>query len=52
VRYLAFADHDDQLGSQLMISFWAWGDDEENTMLNLKRVFENLSRALRKLSKA
>jgi hypothetical protein len=51
VRYLAFADHDDQLGSQLMISFWAWGDDEENTMLNLKRVFENLSRALRKLSK-
>lgn len=35
-----------QLGSQLMISFWAWGDSEADTMRNLGRLFENLSRAL------
>jgi hypothetical protein len=35
-----------QLGSQLMLSFWAWGDSEADTMLNLGRVVENLSRAL------
>ena len=39
-----------QLGSQLMLSFWAWGDSEADTMLNLGRVFKNLSRALRKVS--
>ncbi|HEY5374446.1 MAG TPA: hypothetical protein VIK01_12230 [Polyangiaceae bacterium] len=39
-----------QLGSQLMISFWAWGDSEADTMLNLNRLFTNLSRALRNLS--
>lgn len=37
----------EQLGSQLMISFWAWGDNEADTMLNLGRVFKNLARALR-----
>jgi hypothetical protein len=51
VRYLAFADHDDQLGSQLMVSFWAWGDDEANTMVNLRRLFKNLSSALHSLAK-
>jgi hypothetical protein len=50
-RYLALADHaDSQLGCQLMISFWAWGDTEADTMANLKRLFENLSRALANLS--
>jgi hypothetical protein len=39
-----------QLGSQLMLSFWAWGDSEADTMLNLGRLFENLSRALRTVS--
>jgi hypothetical protein len=42
-RYLALAD---KLGSQLMISFWAWGDSEADTMINLKRLFANLARAL------
>jgi hypothetical protein len=47
-RYLSLAPWgDEQLGHQLMISFWAWGDDEGETMLNLARVFKNLSRALR-----
>ena len=50
-RYLALPESDDQqLGSQLMISFWAWGDSEAETMLNLGRLFANLSRALRNLS--
>jgi hypothetical protein len=48
VRYLALPEsRDQQLGSQLMISFWAWGDSEADTMLNLGRVFKNLSQALR-----
>jgi hypothetical protein len=48
VRYLALPEsRDQQLGSQLMISFWAWGDCEADTMLNLGRVFKNLALALR-----
>jgi hypothetical protein len=48
VRYLALPESDEQqLGSQLMISFWAWGDSEADTMLNLGRVFKNLGQALR-----
>src|ERR1700712_3513093 len=50
VRYLAFSDHEDQLGWQLMISFWAWGDSEAENMRNLRRLFKNLSIALSALS--
>jgi hypothetical protein len=50
-RYLALPERDDQqLGSQLMISFWAWGDSEADTMLNLARLLTNLSRGLRNVS--
>ncbi len=50
-RYLALPENNgQQLGSQLMISFWAWGDSEAETMLNLNRLFTNLSRALRTVS--
>jgi hypothetical protein len=50
-RYLALPESNgQQLGNQLMISFWAWGDSEADTMLNLGRLFTNLSRALRNLS--
>ncbi len=49
VRYLALpVVGNGQLGWQLMISFWAWGDSEGDTMLNLKRLLHNLSHALRK----
>jgi hypothetical protein len=48
--YLALPE-DEQLGSQLMISFWAWGDCEADTMKNLSRLFKNLARALGKLSR-
>jgi hypothetical protein len=48
VRYLALPEsREQQLGSQLMISFWAWGDSEADTMLNLGRLLKNLSGALR-----
>jgi hypothetical protein len=48
VRYLALPESgEQQLGSQLMISFWAWGDSEADTMLNLGRVFKNLAQVLR-----
>lgn len=51
VRYLALpAAGGQQLGSQLMISFWAWGDDEADTMRNLARVLKNLTRALRRVA--
>ncbi|MEP7050048.1 MAG: hypothetical protein ABJB12_06830 [Pseudomonadota bacterium] len=50
-RYLALPEtHDQQRGTQLMISFWAWGDSQADTMLNLGRVFTNLARALRNVS--
>ena len=49
VRYLALPEAE-QLGSQLMISFWAWGDQEGETMQNLSRVMKNLTRALRRVS--
>jgi hypothetical protein len=50
-RYLGLPERDDQqMGAQLMISFWAWGDSEADTMLNLGRLFTNLGRALRTLS--
>jgi hypothetical protein len=51
VRYLALPVADDQqLGYELMISFWAWGNSEAETMSNLGRLLKNLSRALRKVS--
>lgn len=50
VRYLALpAANDEQLGVQLMISFWAWGNTEEENMQNLSRLLRNLINALRKL---
>ena len=36
-----------QLGHQLMISFWAWGNSESELMANLGRVVRSLSAALR-----
>jgi hypothetical protein len=51
--YLALPESNgQQLGQQLMISFWAWGDTEADTMLNLGRLFSNLSRALRTVASA
>ena len=48
VRYLALPEaNGQQLGWQLMISFWAWGNAEADTMHNLARVIQNLARALR-----
>jgi hypothetical protein len=44
--------HEQQLGYQLMVSFWAWGDSESEVMGNLKRVLENLSQALGSLTTA
>ena len=38
-----------QLGSQPMLSFWAWGDDEEEVMTNLDRTLADLSSVLRGL---
>jgi len=50
-RYLALPESgDQQLGSQLMISFWAWGDSEAETMLNLARLLKSLTHALRRVS--
>jgi len=50
VRYLMLPAGEAQLGSQLMISFWAWGDSEADTMTTLGRLFANLTLALGNLS--
>lgn len=39
-----------QRGQQLMLSFWAWGEDELEVMTNLDRTFRNVTVALRRLS--
>ena len=39
-----------QRGQQIMLSFWAWGDDEREVMTNLDRTFRNLTVALRQVS--
>lgn len=36
----------EQLGYQLMLPFWAWGDTVEETMAHLDRVVSNLARAV------
>ena len=36
-----------QLGHQLMLSFWAWGDSEAELMGHLERVVRNLAQAIR-----
>ncbi len=41
---------EEQRGSQLMLSFWAWGDDEGEAMVHLERTLANLSAALRGVS--
>ena len=47
VRYVTLPGRgDEQLGFQLMISFWAWGSSESELMANLARVVRNLSQGL------
>jgi hypothetical protein len=48
-RYLALPSGA-QLGQQLMLSFWAYGNSEASVMQALSRLFRNLSRALRSVS--
>lgn len=50
VRYINLPV-DEQIGKQIMLSFWAWGDDEIETFQNLKRTFLNLRNALQYVSK-
>ena len=48
VRFTALPGPDaEKLGSQLMLSFWAWGDDEGEVMANLHRTFVDIESALR-----
>lgn len=50
VRYLRLPETDDQqLGRELMISFWAWGDTEADNMRNLGRLLKNLTQAVRQV---
>jgi hypothetical protein len=53
VRYLKLAGGPvGQRGVQLMISFWAWGDTEAETMASLGRVMRNLASGLRSVATA
>ena len=46
VRYLALPETE-QLGHQVMVSFWAWGNTDAEVMKNLARVITSLSTAFR-----
>ncbi len=47
VRYITLPPGDQQqLGFQLILSFWAWGDDEEDVMTNLERTVSGIGAAL------
>jgi len=39
-----------QVGQQLMLSFWAWGESELEVMTHLDRTFQNLESSLRGIS--
>lgn len=39
-----------QRGQQVMLSFWAWGEDEAEVMANLDRTFRNMTAVLHDLS--
>ncbi|NOS79838.1 MAG: hypothetical protein HOP35_18055 [Nitrospira sp.] len=39
-----------QRGQQLMLSFWAWGEDEPEVMTNLDRTFRNMTAVLQEVS--
>jgi len=39
-----------QSGQQLMLSFWAWGETEAETMRHLDRIFYNLTGALQRVT--
>jgi hypothetical protein len=46
-KYVALRLPDEQqFGFQLMLSFWSWGDTEEEVMTNLDRTFQDISEAL------
>jgi len=48
VNYLALTLPDEpNVGFQLMVSFWSWGDTEEEVMANLDRTVRNIWEALR-----
>ena len=49
VRFLALPP-DSQLGEQLILSFWAFGDSEGSAMNSLARLFKNLTQAIRAVS--
>jgi hypothetical protein len=53
VRYVTLPlPEDAQLGSELMVSFWTWGDTDAESMHNLDRLMTNLSRALHAVAAA
>jgi len=49
VRYRALPVGN-QLGDELMISFWAWGDSQGECLRNLARLMRSLSLALRRVA--
>ncbi|MEQ1627570.1 MAG: hypothetical protein ABL965_09250, partial [Nitrospira sp.] len=51
VRYTTLpGPPEQQRGQQLMLSFWAWGENAPEVMANLDRTFHNLTAALRQVS--
>ena len=50
-QYLDLAPpFDKQIGKQIMLTFWAWGDTESEVESNLGRLFDNLREAIQSIS--
>ena len=43
-------EHKDQLGYEVMFQFWAFGDDEQETMNNLEAVIDAIHDSLKNVS--
>lgn len=48
--YLDISEESQRRGNEVMLTFWAWGDDEKETMANLERLFLALSQCLKFVS--
>ncbi len=41
---------EEQVGLEMVLEFWAWGNDENETMNNLQELFMNLFKCLKFIS--
>lgn len=45
-KYVEIPEQSRRAGTEVMLTFWAWGDDENETMENLQRLFHAMRQCL------